>query len=113
MGKICKCLKAYGGNPAGGEKKLKIQGKARFPEGKVWEPDHRTGFSKEQPLLHLQAGGKQDPESPHDLPTSPTRTQVSSVLFPMQFFFFFSLLLKLECSRGSEEERGIETKTGK
>lgn len=75
------------------------------------KPSHRTDFSKEQPLLHPQTGGKQDPESPHDLPTSPTRTQVSGVLFPMQIFFF--LLLKLVCSRGSEEEGGIETKTGK
>lgn len=85
MGKICKCLWK---ERSGGEKKLKIQEKARFTEGKVWEPDHRTEFSKEQPLLHPQTGGEQEPESPHDLPTSPTRTQVSSALFfPMQFFF--------------------------
>lgn len=51
---------------------------------KVWEADHRTGFSKDQPLLHPQTAGKQDPESPFDLPTSPNRTQVSSVRLTRQ-----------------------------
>ena len=68
------------------KKKLKIQRKARFPEGEVWVPDHRAGLSKEQPLLDSQTVGKQDPESPHDLPTSPTRTQVSSVSLLCSYF---------------------------
>lgn len=71
---------------SGGEKKLKIQRKARFAEGEVWEPDHRTEFSKEQPLLHPQTGGKQGPESPHDLPTTQPGPRSPVFFFLCRFF---------------------------
>lgn len=82
---------------SGGEKKLKIQRKARFAEGEVWEPDHRLEENKAQRAHMTYPPAQPGPRSP--------------VFFFLCSFFF--LLLKLECSRGSDRERGVETKTSK
>lgn len=64
----------------------------------------RSNLSYTLGLQPKKTTGKQDPEGSYDLPTSPNQDPClltpSPVLFSLCSFF---LLLKLECSRDSEE----------